>query len=263
MMMNQKTDRDRAAFSRMMIAAAIVIVLVVAGIGIYAASVLLGPSDSTTTSATSTGDTSNSSTTIQSTSAGSVEVGLSPSAALVAPGQIQNFSVIQLSTVGAALSGMLSMKAYSPTGISVVLQNTSVPLAGNPQDIPFSVKAASTLSPGKYDFVLETSSATSAPKNQTFTIEVVPALVIIQDFAFHPENLTVPVGTPVTWINLDSTLGCCDPGNHNVAFLSGSTTVSPTLARLDNWTYTFGTVGVFTYECSIHPWMRGQVNATG
>jgi plastocyanin len=72
------------------------------------------------------------------------------------------------------------------------------------------------------------------------------------------------VGTSVSWINLDSTIGCCDPGSHNVVFLSGANAFSPTLKRLDSWSYTFGTQGIVEYYCSIHPLvMKGQVTVAG
>ena len=110
---------------------------------------------------------------------------------------------------------------------------------------------------------VETFSSTVAAKNQTFTIGVVPMLVIMQNLAFHPQNITVAKGTAVTWLNLDSTIGCCDPGNHDVSFTSGANATSPILTRYENWTYTFGTDVVVDYYCTIHPYMKGQVTVTG
>jgi plastocyanin len=125
------------------------------------------------------------------------------------------------------------------------------------------LKADPSVSPGEYKVSVETSSASVPALKQTFTIEVVPVLVIIQGLAFHPQNITVPKGTAVWWINLDSNLGCCDPGNHNVVFLSGANASSPIMKRLDTWSYKFDAVVTVDYECTIHPLMKGQVAVPG
>jgi len=145
----------------------------------------------------------------------------------------------------------------------MVLNETSVSLANDPQSIPFMLKADAAVSPGEYKVSVKTSSARVPAQNQTFTIKVVPVLVIIQGLAFHPQNITISKGTAVTWINLDSNLGCCDPGNHNVVFLSGANASSPILKRLDTWSYKFDAVAIVEYECTIHPLMRGQITVSG
>ena len=80
---------------------------------------------------------------------------------------------------------------------------------------------------------------------------VPPNTVIIQNFAFSPNNLTVKAGTTVTWINKDSTThtvtsdnGTFDSGNLN----SGA-----------NYTYTFNKTGTYPYHCSIHSSMTGTI----
>jgi plastocyanin len=224
----------------------------VAGIAIYETS---APSPPTTTSLPSS----------QTSSSGaSLIIKMSPGVPLVAPGQTQNYSSIQISSqTGARLNGSLVVRAITPRGISMVLNETSVSLANGPQSIPFRLKADPSVSPGEYKVSVETSSASVPALKQTFTIEVVPVLVIIQGLAFHPQNITVPKGTAVWWINLDSNLGCCDPGNHNVVFLSGANASSPIMKRLDTWSYKFDAVVTVDYECTIHPLMKGQVAVPG
>jgi plastocyanin len=224
----------------------------VAGIAIYETS---APSPPTTTSLPSS----------QTSSSGaSLIIKMSPDVPLVAPGQTQNYSSIQISSqTGARPNGSLVVRAITPRGISMVLNETSVSLANGPQSIPFRLKADPSVSPGEYKVSVETSSASVPALKQTFTIEVVPVLVIIQGLAFHPQNITVPKGTAVWWINLDSNLGCCDPGNHNVVFLSGANASSPIMKRLDTWSYKFDAVVTVDYECTIHPLMKGQVAVPG
>jgi plastocyanin len=243
-------DRARLGVSRVALTSVLIVVVAVAGTALY-----LTSTPSSTSSVTSR--------TTSSTSGGSLVIAMSPPSPLIAPGETQNYSSVEIQTVGSGLNGTLAIRAFAPAGISLFLDRNSVSLADDPQSIPLSLKAGSEVSPGMYNFSLETSSATLAARNQTFTIDVVPVLVIIQNLAFHPQNITVPLGTSVSWINLDAQIGCCDPGNHNVVFLSGANASSPILKRFDTWSYEFGTPGVVDYYCSIHPLiMKGQVTVT-
>ena len=79
--------------------------------------------------------------------------------------------------------------------------------------------------------------------------------VTIQDFAFKPADLSVKVGTTVTWTNKDST-------GHSVKWDDG-TTPSSTLANGQAYPRTFDTAGTFTYICGIHgASMSGKVTVT-
>lgn len=75
--------------------------------------------------------------------------------------------------------------------------------------------------------------------------------VTISNFAFSPSDLSVPVGTKVTWTNQDSVA-------HTVTSSDGSFK-SDQLAQADTFSFTFTKAGVFTYQCSNHPRMLGQV----
>jgi plastocyanin len=102
----------------------------------------------------------------------------------------------------------------------------------------------------------------SSARNQTFTVVVVQALVVMERMTFVPGIVNVAQGTTVYWMNLDSTIGCCDPGYHNVVFGDVANASSPVLKRLGTWNFTFEAPGQFHYICSIHPWMVGEVNVT-
>ena len=80
--------------------------------------------------------------------------------------------------------------------------------------------------------------------------------VTIKDFAFSPANITVKKGTTVTWTNQDSTA-------HTVTETDGKD--GPGSGNLDqgkSYSFTFNTVGTFSYDCSIHPSMTGKVTVT-
>ena len=73
--------------------------------------------------------------------------------------------------------------------------------------------------------------------------------VAIAAFAFDPAELTVPVGTTVSWSNSDPTPHTVTGDGFNVG------TLEPGAAG----SMTFDTAGTFDYFCAIHPTMRGRV----
>ncbi len=185
---------------------------------------------------------------------------LSPTSPLIAPGQTQNYSVLTLTEAGSKVTVPTSLTAFAPEGLSVEITQSSVPPQATTQ-IPVVVQASPTIAPGPYQVTVEEVQG-YAVRNQTFTITVVPALVVMEHLTFIPALLNVTKGTAVYWINLDSTIGCCDPGYHDVSFRAGINVTSPILKRLNTWSYTFETTGQFYYYCTIHPFMAAEVNVT-
>ncbi|CAN5639159.1 hypothetical protein BH09ACT7_BH09ACT7_25090 [soil metagenome] len=78
--------------------------------------------------------------------------------------------------------------------------------------------------------------------------------VDINNFAFAPASLTIPVGATVIWTNRDE-----EP--HTVVAGDGSFH-SPGLGTGGTYSFTFTTAGSFDYVCSIHPFMHGTVVVT-
>jgi len=78
--------------------------------------------------------------------------------------------------------------------------------------------------------------------------------VAIQNFAFAPATLTVPVGTTVTWTNDDQDA-------HTVS-ATGGAFKSAVLNNGGVFSYTFSTAGRYDYICSIHPFMTATVVVT-
>ena len=73
----------------------------------------------------------------------------------------------------------------------------------------------------------------------------------IANFAFAPPTITVHAGEAVTWTNGDD-----DP--HTVVADNGAFK-SAALDTGDRFTQTFATPGVYSYHCSLHPYMVGKV----
>lgn len=78
--------------------------------------------------------------------------------------------------------------------------------------------------------------------------------VEIKGFAFDPATITVAKGTTVTWMNKDST-------PHTVTEI-GNAFSSDTLNQDQSYTHTFNEIGMFEYNCQIHPSMLGKVIVT-
>jgi plastocyanin len=86
------------------------------------------------------------------------------------------------------------------------------------------------------------AGADSAKKNQ----------IVIKDFHFSPETLTVKSGEKVTWINRDE-----EP--HTVVSVEKQFKKSSALDTDQEFTITAGAPGTYTYFCSVHPKMTGTI----
>jgi plastocyanin len=73
----------------------------------------------------------------------------------------------------------------------------------------------------------------------------------IKDFMFTPRNLTIPVGSKVTWTNKDE-----EP--HKVAEVNTSF-ISKPLDTDEGFTYEFKVPGKYEYFCTVHPRMTGTI----
>ncbi len=76
-------------------------------------------------------------------------------------------------------------------------------------------------------------------------------MVAISNYSFQPQNLTVKVGTTVTWVNMDNV-------GHTVTSDTGQFT-STTLGHMQSFSYTFKTAGTYTYHCTPHPYMTATI----
>ena len=74
--------------------------------------------------------------------------------------------------------------------------------------------------------------------------------VMIDNFTFEPAQLTVKVGTTVTWTNRDDI-------PHTV--VSAGKFRSKTMDTDGTFSFTFTTAGDYKYFCSLHPHMTGAI----
>jgi plastocyanin len=78
-----------------------------------------------------------------------------------------------------------------------------------------------------------------------------PDEVWMQNMAFNPSTLTVPVNTTVKWTNKDTMA-------HNVTSGTGLF-VSSTINPGGTYSYQFTATGTYPYSCTIHPGMTGTI----
>jgi nitrite reductase (NO-forming) len=93
--------------------------------------------------------------------------------------------------------------------------------------------------------------------------------VLIVNYAYSPADLTVPVGTTVTWVNQDSVGHTVTEGDPNSpkqpslrVFDSSGEAVTGKVALIgagQSWSYTFTTPGTYEYYCIVHPYMIGHI----
>ena len=76
----------------------------------------------------------------------------------------------------------------------------------------------------------------------------------MKGFAFNPQEVTVKVGTTVTWTNMDS-------AGHDVKAADGSWG-SDTLANGQSFSKVFDQAGTYAYVCTFHPKMTGTIIVT-
>jgi plastocyanin len=77
------------------------------------------------------------------------------------------------------------------------------------------------------------------------------AAVKIDNFVFGPQTITVPVGATVTWTNVDDI--------PHTAVSTDGVFKSKVMDTDEKFSYTFTKAGIYSYYCSVHPKMTGQV----
>jgi plastocyanin len=96
--------------------------------------------------------------------------------------------------------------------------------------------------------LLVAGSSRVAATDQSSTANVA---VKIDNFVFGPQTITVPVGTTVTWTNSDDI--------PHTAVSTDGVFKSKVMDTDEKFSYTFTKAGTYSYYCSVHPKMTGQV----
>ncbi len=120
---------------------------------------------------------------------------------------------------------------------SMETQSTPVPTASRNSNTDMSKMEM----PAKPSQAASKDLSTSSSPNQ----------VVVENFSFQPGTLTVKTGTTVTWVNHDDIPHTVN--ENNKVFKSG------TLDTDAKFSYKFTSPGNYSYFCSLHPRMTGQI----
>lgn len=84
-------------------------------------------------------------------------------------------------------------------------------------------------------------------------------LITIKDLRFNPKYINVPIGTTLTWINLDKV-------THGVRGKSQNSLItmleSPSLGLNQTYSYKVKRLGKYSYHCPFHPQMKASFDVT-
>ena len=85
-------------------------------------------------------------------------------------------------------------------------------------------------------------------------VVVTPNQIILSGLLFTPDSMTVPLGSTVSWLNIESV-------THTVTSDSGDSTIfnSGNMVKGNEFTYTFTKAGTFPYHCNYHSGMKGKI----
>lgn len=108
------------------------------------------------------------------------------------------------------------------------------------------VLSAAGAAPGTPLPAQSAASTTTAPADATSA-----ATVLIKDFTFSPQTLTIAAGTTVTWKNLDDEPHTVRGPDEQVR--------SSALDQSESYSVKFDKPGTYKYGCSIHPKMSGTI----
>lgn len=101
-------------------------------------------------------------------------------------------------------------------------------------------------------------SSGGAPSSGLQSAQSGSVTVDIKGYAFKPSTITVKPGTKVTFVMQDSGTQHTATGSGNSSFIN-----SPKLNTGQSYTVTFSKPGTYSYTCTIHPYMKGEVIVRG
>lgn len=142
---------------------------------------------------------------------------------------------------------VILLAACGDTGATTPTGSTSAPTPGST-----ATSASTTTNPSTNPSANPGTSPSSAPTpTSTKVLLTPPNSIPIVGFAFGKKNLTIKVGTKVTWTN-------DDPSIHTVTADNGAFSSNP-LAPGGTFSFTFTKAGTYSYHCKLHATMKATI----
>ena len=142
-----------------------------------------------------------------------------------------------------------------PEGVDVVVESKGAMLSSE-EDLIFkvNVKVDSEAPAGLYDIVIE-ANGNGLVRSATSQLNIIGTdqiIVVIEDFWYFPNNLTIRAGSEVIWVNKDfaAHTATADNGEFDTKLLQQN---QVSLAIV------FDKVGIYPWFCVPHPQMVGAV----
>lgn len=227
-----------------------VVVIVVAGVGyvFYSSGGGAGTSSTPSTSTSTSGSTT-------TTGVFRIVMGLLPSSPLVSSNVVANYTLNI--TVLTGTGSPIAIGAKAPSGVTVQASPAQIQPGSESNQVAISFNVPASVAAGTYPFNVTVSSS-GQTFSQNFNFQVVKYLVVTVGSSYFPAKMTVPIGSTVYWVRLNGAIDQYDNGDHNVVF-NGMGAPSPTLAQYQSWSYGFSKAGTFSYYCTFHPAMTGEI----
>jgi plastocyanin len=154
-------------------------------------------------------------------------------------------SLNSIRNVTAPLS--VTVASNNPTHTAFDSATITIPAGGSSANTGVTFDTAGT-------YILTATATGYDPGVDTTTVTgALIRMVGTPSQAFVPQTVTIPVGRVITWRNDDTVDHTTTEDSGTPLWNSGNRTPGQTYSR------TFGTVGTFTYHCSIHPSMTGTI----
>jgi plastocyanin len=167
--------------------------------------------------------------------------------------QINGSTMVPVRFVSDLLGGKIANDKATGELILTAAVQAEQPLTGSGTDGHAGHDGNTTTGTDSGDSVITPKVEDAAPATSgTKTID--PLTVDITSSTFAPRKLTIKKGQTVKWVNKDTQI-------HTVIDL-GDVFISKNLLQNEIFTFKFDQVGTYTYYCSTHPSMQGEIVVT-
>ena len=199
------------------------------------------------------GNTTESTTGSTSGGSGRVLFSLGPTPLLLGPGITINYT-LTLFPFGDT-RGATTLTVAQPQGLAFTINPTTVYLNGSDVAVDVRVKASQSVKSGYYPVAVKAAWPTGS-SNRTFQFEIVEHLIVMLSDTnapgpFYPDNLTIRVGSAVTWLSLDG--GSDEFGGQRQVGILGLNATSPIMTFNSVWSFTFSQPGTYKINDPLNP----------